>query len=142
MSDWDNTPIRQRLNARQVKIEDIEQDAFVGEDDSLYYDDVITNASELAAPDAPSALTLTDNTAGQGTVTWTDEGYNSDDYHVYYAAGSFTIISEIIANGTRHPSPDPTGTVISPGAGTYSVAVAGINEFGSGDYSIIIGTIT
>jgi len=142
MSDWANTPIRQRLDARQVKVNDTGQDAFVGTDDSAYYADVMTNASELGQPSAPSLLALADETGGEGTITWTDEGFSSDTYNVYYAAGSFNNPEVIIANGTRSPTPLPAGTTITPGAGTYSIAVAGINEFGIGEYSIVIDTIT
>jgi len=142
MADWENTPIRHRLDANQVNVVDTGQDAFVGADDAAYYDDVTANASELGVPDAPSSLALADDTGGQGTITWTDEGYNSDSYSLYYITGTVTNPETIIAGGTFVPSGNPAGTVITPGAGTWSVACAGINEFGTGPHSVVTDTIT
>lgn len=142
MSDWANTPIKQRLNATQVKVVDTDQDAFVGADDSAYYTDVMTNASELAPPSAPSTVVFTDGTDSTAEITWTDVAPNSDTYNFYYALGSFNNPEVIIANGTRHPTPLPAGTTIAAAPGTYSIAIAGINEFGVGDYAIVIDIIT
>jgi hypothetical protein len=141
MSDWANTPIKHRLDARQVKVTDTAQDAFVGAADSAYYADVITNAPEIAAPSAPTGLAAVDDAAHGADVSWTDAGEASDGNYIYYITGTVTDAAAIIAGGTGMQVTGGSPQNVATGAGTWSFAVAGYNDFGAGSYAVVSGIV-
>lgn len=140
MSDWNNTPIRHRLDANQVNVVDTAQDAFVGTADAAYYDDVTTNASALGVPDAPASFAAADDLSSGADITWTDAGYDSDSNILYYITGTVTDIDTILASGTATTSAGSPDN-IATGSGTWSFAGAGVNEFGTGPYSVDAGVV-